>query len=142
MTASDKIPLQISRHFDEPPERVFDAWLAPEQAGRFLFTTDDGRIVKVEIDARVDGRFVFVDRRDGEDIEHVGRYVEIERPRRLVFRFSVPRYSPDSDLITISFEPEGPGCLLTLHCASAPAYRERTQQGWQLLLNKLAGVLA
>ena len=62
-------------------ERVFDAWLDPSKASKFLFATPTGKMVRVEIDARVGGSFV-ITRRDGEDVGHVGDLSwEIDRPR-------------------------------------------------------------
>jgi uncharacterized protein YndB with AHSA1/START domain len=31
-----KISLRVTRHFDFSAQQVFDAWLAPEKAGKFL----------------------------------------------------------------------------------------------------------
>ena len=49
--------LTVTRRFDQPPEKVFDAWLNPDVARRFLFTTADSQVVVCEIDGRVGGRF-------------------------------------------------------------------------------------
>ena len=54
------------------------------------------------------------DRRDGEDVEHVGTYLEIERPRRLVFTFGVPKYSKLFTRVSIDLEPLPTGCVMTL----------------------------
>ncbi|MDP9253784.1 MAG: SRPBCC domain-containing protein [Verrucomicrobiota bacterium] len=87
-------------------------------------------MVRVEIDAGVGGAFVFVDRRDGEDIEHIGEYLEIDRPRRIVFSFSVPKYSQESTRVTIDIVPLETGCELTLNREGVlPEYMSRTQQG-------------
>jgi uncharacterized protein YndB with AHSA1/START domain len=94
MSAQSTMIVQVSRRFSASAERVFDAWLDVERARRWLFATASGEIVRAELDPRVGGRFVLVDRREGEDVEHVGEYVEIERPRRLVFTFGIPRKSP------------------------------------------------
>jgi uncharacterized protein YndB with AHSA1/START domain len=128
---------------DAAPERVFDAWLDPARAGKFLFATATGRMVRVAIDARVGGRFAFVDRRDGEDVEHVGGYLEIDRPRRLVFTFAVPKFSAQATRVAIDIVPAGSGCTLTLaHEGVLPDYADRTEVGWTGILDGLAGALA
>ena len=134
--------VRVTHRFSASPERVFDAWLDPTKAGQWLFATPDGRMVRVEIDARVGGAFTFVDRRDGEDIEHVGEYLEIERPRRLVFAFAVPKFSAQRTRVTIEIAPRGSGCELTLtHEDVLPDWAGRTEAGWTMLLDALAATL-
>jgi uncharacterized protein YndB with AHSA1/START domain len=131
--------VRISRHFDASAERVFDAWLDPRRAGRWLFATATGQMVRAAIDARVGGSFVFIDRRNGEDIEHSGEYLEIDRPKRLVFRFVVPKYSSVYTRVAIDIVPVGAGCDLTLvHEGVLPEYQQQTQSGWQAILAALA----
>ena len=93
--AAQPVELRIARHFAASAERVFDAWLDPAKACHFLFATPNGIMNRVDIDARVGGRYVIVDLRDAdgerEEIEHVGKYLEVERPRRLVFTLCVPK---------------------------------------------------
>ena len=130
--------LRISRHFDACPERVFDAWLDPATAGRWLFSAPNGEMVKVDIDARVGGHFRFVDRREGEDVEHVGEYLEIDRPRRLVFTFAVPKYSVQQTTVSIDIVPVGSGCELhLLHEGVLPEWADATQEGWGGILATL-----
>jgi uncharacterized protein YndB with AHSA1/START domain len=131
--------LHVARHFDASAERVFDAWLDPKRAGRWLFSTPTGQMVRVEVDARVGGSFVFVDRRNGEDIEHKGEYLELNRPKRLVFKFVVPKYSPLYSRVAIDIAPAQGGCDLTLvHEGVLAEYKERTQSGWKSILDGLA----
>jgi uncharacterized protein YndB with AHSA1/START domain len=135
--------VQVARHFEFSAERVFDAWLDPKKAGRWLFSAPKGQMVRVEIDARVGGGFVFIDRRNGEDIEHKGEYLELDRPKRLVFKFVVPKYSPLYSRVTIDIVPAGAGCSLTLvHEGVLPEYEEQTQSGWTAILEGLAANLA
>lgn len=135
--------LRIARRLPFPAERVFDAWLVPETARRWLFTTADSRIVRCEIDARVGGRFVMVDRRGTEEIEHVGEYLAIERPRRLVFTFGVPAFDSTFSRVTIEITPQGEACeLLLIHEDVPQAWREQTAEGWAKLLGALADALA
>ena len=134
--------LQVRRHFDASAERVFDAWLDTTRAAKFLFATPAGVMVRAEIDARVGGRFCFVDRRDGVDVEHVGTYLEIDRPRRLVFEFGVPQYSAELTRVSIDIAAIGGGCELTLtHQGVLPDFIDRTRQGWTGILEGLAGAL-
>lgn len=130
--------VRVRRRFDASAERVFDAWLDPKGAGTFLFATPTGRMVRAEIDPRNGGKFCFVDRRDGEDVEHTGTYLEIARPRRLVFTFAVPKYSPACTRVTIDIVPLDTGCELTLtHEGVLPDYADRTESGWTKILEGL-----
>jgi uncharacterized protein (TIGR02246 family) len=138
------IQARVTRRFTASAERVFDAFLDPSKAGRFMFATPTGQMVRVAIDPRVGGNFIFVDRRDGEDVEHSGKYVEIERPRRLVFTLTVPKYSKNVDRVTIDITPLASGCELTLvheMGAEFAEMRPRTESGWAGILEGLEATL-
>ncbi|MCE3288139.1 MAG: hypothetical protein K0R83_151 [Caulobacter sp.] len=138
----DLVKLTVSHTYGSSAERVFDAWLDPDKAGRFLFATPDGEMIKVEIDPVVGGRFNFTDRRGADDVEHIGEYLEIDRPRRLVFEFGVPMYSPERGRVEVDIEAfaEG-GCKLTLTAWVDPEWAERTEQGWTMILGNLDKVV-
>jgi uncharacterized protein YndB with AHSA1/START domain len=137
----------VSRRYAQPAEQVFDAWLTPSVARRFLFATPGGRMVKSEIDARVGGRFTMVNRRVGDgDIEHIGEFRMIDRPRRLVFDFGVPKHSPDATTVSVALAPlpGGIGCALTLSLDMRPelaAHVDRAVEGWTRILENLATAL-
>lgn len=128
--------VKLTRTIAAAAERVFDAWLDPKTAGKWLFATPAGKMVRVEIDARVGGRYVFVDRRDMGDIEHTGEYLEIDRPKRLVFTLVVPKFSTDSTRVSIDIVPLSVGtCQLTLtHEGVYQSYADQTQDGWGKLV--------
>ncbi len=139
MTVNAGHRLRITRHFEASPERVFDAWLNPETVGKWLFTTATGEMRRVEIDPRVGGKYLLIDRRHGKDIEHIGEYLEIERPTHLVFTFAVPAFSPQSTRVSIDIVPAGTGCNLTLtHEGVLEEWVSQTQQGWGMILDGLA----
>lgn len=143
MSDQGRATVHVVRDFAASAERVFDAWLDPATMARWLFATPNGTMVRAEADPVVDGRFVFVDRRDGVDVEHLGRYLEIDRPRRLVFEFAVPRYSAEYTQVQIDIASMAGGCRLELtHRGVLPAYRDRTVDGWTMILEGLAGTLA
>lgn len=138
MTTKSNSTVRITRRFPFPAERVFDAWLDPARAAKWLFATENGKMVRAEVDPRVGGRYVFTDRRDGEDVEHTGEYLEIDRPRRLVFTLGVPKYSPNFDRVMIEISPQGKGCELTLTHETSPEWASSTTYGWTQIIEGLA----
>ena len=140
------IILKVSRDFDASPEALFDAWLDPAKAGKFLFATPDGEIVKVEIDARVGGRALIVDRRASDDAHHHLQYEVIDRPHRLVFLFRAdPAEEGQWSRVSIEIAPRGSGSSLTLIHEMDPqwaAYEDQTRKGWTMILESLAKVIA
>ena len=142
-----------SHRYNLPAERVFDAWLTPSQAGRFLFASRMGNIMHCEIDPRVGGSFLVTDRRpdpDGEEsffeAQHCGVFIEIDRPRRLAFDFTVEPFPGPATRVTIDIMPVGTGCELMLSHdlgdgEDAPTYAERTRRGWSAMLRQLEKVL-
>jgi uncharacterized protein YndB with AHSA1/START domain len=142
-TETKTAQVRVTHRYDAAPEKVFDAWLDPKVAGRFLFATPTGQMIKAEIDPRVGGRFNFTDRRpDMGDVEHIGSYLEIDRPRRLVFEFAVPAYEATKTRVTIEIVPSGSGSELTLtHDGVFEQYVTQTQHGWGMILESLGKAL-
>jgi uncharacterized protein YndB with AHSA1/START domain len=133
-----QVTARVTHRFEVTAERVFDALLDVEKARRFMFATPTGQMVRAEIDPRVGGAFCFIDRRDGEDVVHTGEYLELDRPRRLVFSFVVD--GSDASQVTIDIAPLERGCELTLThemLAEWAAYVEQTEAGWSSILNAL-----
>jgi uncharacterized protein YndB with AHSA1/START domain len=127
----------VTHRFAASAERVYDAWLDPQKARMFLYTTVTGEIVRCDLDARVGGKYAIVDRRNGEDVLHEGTYLELERPRRIVFSLRVPKYSPDEDRVTIEIKPLATGCELTLTTQTSDEWAEDTRRGWAMILDVL-----
>lgn len=136
--------LTVTRDFAASPERVFDAWLDPAQASRFLFATPDGEMLTCEIDARVGGRALIVERRPSGDAHHRMRFEAIDRPHRLVFLFAAdPAEEGEWTRVSIAIAATSEGCTLTLTHEMAPewaAYAEQTRHGWGMILESLGRV--
>lgn len=137
--------LTVARDIAAPPEAVFDAWLDPAIAGRFLFATPDGKMLTCEIDARVGGRALIVERRASGDAHHHLLFDEIDRPRRLVFRFRAdPAKEGEWTRVAIDIVAQGDGTRLTLTHEMDPAwaaYEEQSRKGWTMILASLAAAL-
>jgi uncharacterized protein YndB with AHSA1/START domain len=141
MSTATTATVEVSRHIAAPPERVYDAWLDPDHAGRWLFRTQDGTLERCEIDARVGGRFGIDERRGDEIAEHHGEYVALERPRRIAFDFWTS-FSGERTRVTIEIAPDGDGTMLILtHEGVWDGWQDKTRQGWTMILDGLAKAL-
>ncbi len=138
--------LAVVRDFAASPEVVFDAWLDPAVARRFLFATSAGTMLTCAIDARVGGEALIVEQRGAQDTHHWLRFDEIDRPRRLIFRFRAGLAGERDDgewtRVAIDIAPTGHGARLTLtHDGVWPDYEDRTRQGWTMILGNLANTV-
>lgn len=147
--------VRVQRAFDCTAEAVYDAWLEPRLARRFWFATPPaGEVVRCDIEPGVNGRFVIVDRRPLEsdpqrhiEVEHSGRFLQLDRPRRIAFTFGLPQYQSHETAVIVDIEPQGDGCMLTLRHDTGPAdgetqeMLERAEDGWNTMLANLERAL-
>lgn len=135
--------VRLSRQVSAPPERIFDAWLSADEARTFLFAGRIGDAITSEIDARVGGRFRVVRQCNGEHVEYLGEYLEIDRPHRLVYSLFVEKHGQRDDRVIVEFAPVEEQSLLVLtHEFSLPnpAERSRIQRGWTRVLDILVAL--
>lgn len=139
--------VQIVKEFNASSEMVFDAWLDPEKIGRWMFGPGirDEEILKLELNPIVGGAYSFVVRRGEEVINHLGRYLVLERPRRLEFTWGIESESEEESVVSIEIEPAGKGCKLTLTHKLDPKWKEyadRTHAAWSRMLDELEEVIS
>jgi len=135
--------LRVTGRYSVPAGRVFDAWINPALARLWLFATASRPLAHVEIDARVNGSFCFVDRRTGGDMtEYVGEYIEIVPPRRLVFTLSAAKYAYLTTRVAVEIAALTKGCKLTLIHEDVPRdHAEHAEGRWVGLLYGLGATL-
>lgn len=135
--------LRMTRRFDAPPARVFDAWTDPQLAARWLFTGPDSEAHTTSFDLRVGGNWEIVDRRGGADYRAIGEYLEIDAPRRLVFTFGMPQFAPGFSKVTVEIAADGAGAVMTMIHADVPADSVAgLEQGWSQMFTGLDAQLA
>jgi uncharacterized protein YndB with AHSA1/START domain len=147
MNEPSAAPVRVTRHVDAPPARVFDAWLDREMIGRWMFgpALRDEEVLRISLDPRVGGAFSFLVRGQGAEIDHVGNYLEIDRPRRLAFTWGVAGQSQDESWVGIDLVPQGAGAQLVLTHHMHPKWADfavRVEESWSKMLDALASALA
>jgi len=135
--------LRVARRFEAPAPRAFDAWLDPALARHWLFATAGRPLSHVEIDARIDGRFRLVERRDEGVVVHAGRYVEIARPRRLAFALDGEASTGATTFVSVDVVALDAGCRVVVTHDGVLRERVADVKGrWEGMLFGLATVLA
>ena len=143
---SEPVQAVVTQRFSVPAERVYDAWLDPTWIGRWMFGPNirDEQIVRLATEPRVGGKFSFVVNRQGVEIDHVGEYLELDRPRLIVFTWATRDTLPDTSRVIVEILPLDDGCELTLtHVMGAQwaAFTGKAAGSWRKMLETLAGVL-
>jgi uncharacterized protein YndB with AHSA1/START domain len=139
---ADSSTVEVNRRYATSPERLFDAWLDQVKAREFLFASDGGRIIELKIEPKVGGTFTVTDRRDNEDINHIGVYHVMRRPRTLVFGLNIPRYSLRWSRVHIEILSVPGGCHLNLiHAQVSRADTQSMRAEWTSVLERLAKAL-
>ena len=136
------LSLEITRRFEAPPERVFDAWLNTSW-GEWI----GPRAVKGEVELlepRVGGRYrIVMHRPDDKPLTVEGVYRTIERPTKLAFTWTWVHEERET-LVTLTFRPDGKGTAMTIHHEgfSTTDRRDGHNNGWNGTFDKLADYLA
>ena len=142
--AADETILEITRVFDAPPARVFDAWLNREEWQAWIGPKGVSCEVPL-LEPRVGGRYrVTMRLSDGRVIPVAGVFKTIDAPRTLVFTWGWDGDSSRDSLITLTFRGMGDKTEMTLRQEGlgSVANRDDHGKGWTGTLNKLERHLA
>jgi uncharacterized protein YndB with AHSA1/START domain len=139
---SDDRVLKMERRLSAAPDKVFAAWVEPEQLVQW-FAPEGLTLPHCDLDLRVGGAWSATMRQpDGRDLVVSGRYQKIERPRLLVFTWGwqtdgEPGHQTE---ITLDFRAEGSGTVLTLTQRAFATVEDRDMHtmGWSSSLTNLA----
>jgi len=128
--ASPALTLTLSRYFEAPPDRVFDAWTGLDW-GDWL--PPRGATCRVTaIDPRRDGEFqATMSMPDGRHFVVFGTYRDVQRPERLVFTWEGDFFG-SATIVTLTFRAQDTGTLMTLRQEGfdQDAARVGYESGW------------
>ena len=118
-------PFVISREFDAPRERVWQAWTEPERLQQW-FSPKGFSVIAAKLDLRTGGTYHYGMRMaDGREVWGKWLIREVKRPERLVF---INTFSdPQGGLTRHPFSPDWPAKML-----STITFAEKVTQGDQV----------
>ena len=113
-----KLEARLSRVFNAPPERLFEAYTNPEQIPHWWGPRELTTVVDT-LDLRVGGKWRFVQKdSNGEEYAFRGEYTEIDRPRRLTYTFEFEPMAGHVLTESVTFEPTAEGKTSVLSVAT------------------------
>jgi len=139
---------KVTHRFAASPARVYDAWLEPAKLRSWMSAAlknmgVSGEMMRVEVDARVGGKFFFSDMREAGEAKHWGTYRVLDRPHKIEFTWMVDaRDENDPSVVTITIEPDGTGSFVTIvHAKIFASYVEKVEMGWSNMLGAIDAML-
>jgi uncharacterized protein YndB with AHSA1/START domain len=133
--------VKVERVIRAMPAEVFDAWLDPDREG-----SPWSGVERVILQPNVDGLFYRMHLSDGRDFElaHYGRFVELERPRRMQYTWVSQHTRGLESLVTIDFEEAAGVTRIALMHENLPDDRmgRMHAQGWEHHLASLEKTFA
>jgi uncharacterized protein YndB with AHSA1/START domain len=136
--------LQIRRHVKARAEEIFDLWTKPDLMVRWLSPFPGAVDCKASCDLRPGGAFSLVMSSEELLREVSGTYVEVDRPRKLVFTWIGPLTNNVNTLVTVELNPRGDETDLVLTHERLPtsAILEGHTKGWGNILDHLVDAVS
>ncbi len=136
--------VQIRRRVRAGAEQIFDLWTKPDLMVRWMSPFPGTVDCKARCDLRPGGAFSLV-MSSAEAIREVsGTYVQIDRPRKLVFTWTGPLTNNVNTLVTLELIPRGDetDLVLTHERLPTPAIHEGHTRGWGHIFDHLADAVS
>jgi uncharacterized protein YndB with AHSA1/START domain len=139
----NELSVNITKTINAPIEKVFDAWLNPELLSLFMTPMPGMPTSDVTTDAKEGGVFTIIMHAGDDQLPHTGKYLEINRPNKLVFTWQ-SQHSVDGSIVTLNFNKiEANKTEIAL--SHVEFLNEDTRNdhagGWDNILNKLMEIL-
>lgn len=134
-----ELTVHIEKTIQAPIEEVFDAWLDPKLLARFMTPMVNMPDSDVENEPHENGRFTIIMHVGDDKLPHTGTYLQINRPKRLVFTWASDN-SLDDSTVTLDFSksPDGHTRMSLTHVKFIDEQaRADHEGGWGSILDKL-----
>jgi uncharacterized protein YndB with AHSA1/START domain len=136
--------VRIRRRVRAGAEQIFDLWTKPDLMVRWMSPYPGAIECKASSDLRPGGAFSLVMSSKESSREVSGTYVEIDRPRKLVFTWFGPLTNNVNTLVTLELIPLGDetDLVLTHERLLTAAIVDGHTKGWGNILDHLADTAA
>ncbi len=137
------LTVNVSKTIDAPITKVFDAWLDPNTLAKFILPMPGMENSQVENEAREGGIFRIIMQVGDSKVPHTGKYIEIDRPRKLAFTWESPE-SVDDSIVTLNFTKlsDNQTNIELTHVRFIDEKRRSNHEGgWGNILDKLNEVI-
>ena len=136
--------VQLRRRLSAGAEQIFDLWTKPDLMVRWQSPFPGAVDCKASCDLRPGGAFSLVMTSADSSREVSGTYVQIDRPRKLVFTWIGPLTNHVTTLVTVELIPIGDQTeiVLTHERLPTPAMHEGHTKGWGHILDHLADAVS
>jgi uncharacterized protein YndB with AHSA1/START domain len=127
--------LTVTRTIPASPAEIYDVWLDTSSPGSPWFGCE-----RVILDAKVDGLFYHSVSHERREWAHYGRFVTLDRPRRIEHTWVSEGTRGLESVVTITFAPAGDQTLVTLRHAGVPDddFGRQHGEGWAFALGAIA----
>ena len=138
------LTVSLNKNINAAITKVFDAWLDPKTLSQFIMPMQGMEQSDVKNDAKTGGSFEIIMKIGDDKIPHTGKYLEIDRPKKLVFTWQSPA-SLDDSTVTLNFteiDDNKTNLELTHIRFIDEEHRSNHEGGWGNILDTLNQVIA
>jgi uncharacterized protein YndB with AHSA1/START domain len=137
--------LELTRRWDAPPERVWQAWTDPRALSQWFGPGEAGSVTQADLDVRPGGQYtVAFHTPDGEEHRVSGKYEVVLPPRKLAFTWAWQSTPDRVSFVTVELDADGDATLMRFRHERFHdrAALEGHTRGWTTTLEKLDRFLA
>lgn len=129
------IELTVTRTIAATPAEVFDRWPDSRSPGSPWFG-----VARAIVNPVVDGLFYHAVQFEGHDWAHYGRFIVLDRPRRIQHSWVSEATRGLESIVTLALDAQGDQTRVSLHHANVPddEMGRRHEEGWRFVLGALA----
>lgn len=108
--------IHIEEHFRAPREKLFQVWTEADRLKNWFMAEEGFVVTSAEVDLRIDGpyRLGVTPGQGGDEMEISGDFMEIARPEKLAYTWTVAVLDGKKTLVKVAFSEHENGSKIDL----------------------------